>query len=414
MAIVRPFRGLRPKRELAEEVASPPYDVLDSDEARAQAEDRPLSFLHVVKPEIDLDPSVDLYDDSVYLKGAENLRKLISDGVMVQDDHPMFYFYRQIMGDHSQYGLVACVSAEDYENDIIRKHEFTRKQKEEDRIRHIDTQNAQCGPVFLTYNDVDELNGLQERVCRGEPEYDFTADDGVRHTLWLVGGDADLMLIQAVFAEQPCLYVADGHHRSASGTIVGQRRRAANPDHTGREEYNYFLAVLFPKSHMMILPYNRAIQDLGGLGREEFLQKVGERFEISEDTAASPDEPHCFSMYLGGGRWLGIRTKVGSFPEDDPVKSIDSSILQENLLSPVLGIDDPRTSSRIRFVGGIRGTGELEKLVDSGKYAVAFSLRPVTVDQLMSVADSGEVMPPKSTWFEPKLRSGLVVHLLDE
>ena len=412
MAIVRPFRGLRPRPELAKRIASPPYDVLDSDEAREMARDNPLSFLHVVKPEIDLDPSVDQYDERVYRKGAENLRRLMDDGYMVQDGKPCFYFYRQIMADHSQYGLVACVSADDYENDVIKKHEFTRKEKEEDRIRHIDTQNAQCGPVFLTYNDLEDLNSLQERVCAGEPEYDFTADDGITHTLWVVDGDADLMLIQTLFAVQPVLYVADGHHRSASGTIVGQRRRAANPEHTGEEEYNFFLAVLFPKSHMMIMPYNRAVVDLNGMTPEQLMDRLRRSFDLVDDVPPSPAEPHTFAMYLEG-KWYGLRAREGSFPADDPVRSIDSSILQQNVLEPLLGIDDPRTSDRIRFVGGIRGTGELERLVDSGRYGVAFSLHPVSVDQLMAVADSGNVMPPKSTWFEPKLRSGLVVHLLE-
>ncbi|MBN1433249.1 DUF1015 domain-containing protein [Candidatus Fermentibacterales bacterium] len=412
MAIVRPFRGLRPRRDLAERIASPPYDVLDSDEAREMARDNPLSFLHVVKPEIDLDPGLSLYDDRVYARGAENLRRMISEGAFSQDAKPMFYFYRQIMGRHSQVGLVACVSVDDYENDVIRKHEFTRKEKEEDRIRHITAQNAHCGPVFLTYNDVPELNELQARISGGDPEYDFTAPDGVRHTLWLVESDADIMLVQTLFALQPWLYVADGHHRSASGTIVGQRRRAANPAHRGDEEYNFFLAVLFPKSHMQILPYNRAVEDLAGQGVEEFLKRAGEKFELLDDPPKSPSEPHSFSMYLEG-KWIGLRARESSFPADDPVRSIDSSILQQNLLGPVLGIGDPRTDQRIRFIGGIRGTAELERLVDSGKCAVAFSLHPATVDQLMSVADSGQVMPPKSTWFEPKLRSGLVIHLLD-
>lgn len=412
MAVVRPFRGLRPRLELAEKIASPPYDVLDSKEARERADNNPLSYLHVVKPEIDLDPSVDLYDTSVYQKGAENLNRLVEEKSMIQDETPLFYFYRQIMGDHQQVGLVACVSAEDYENDIIKKHEFTRREKEEDRIRHIDTQNAQSGPVFLTYPDISELNALQEQICTEKPEYDFMADDEVKHTLWLVRKNNDIKKICELFEQIPFLYVADGHHRSAAGTIVGQRRRKANPHHTGQEEYNFFLSVLFPKSHMKILPYNRCITDLKGLSKEEFLNGIENRFKILEDFSKNPTLPGDFSMYLGDGQWIKLRAKKGSFPANDPVRSIDSSILQENLLSPLLGIDDPRTDNRIKFVGGIRGTDELEKLVDSGSFAIAFSLYPTSIDQLISVADSGKVMPPKSTWFEPKLRSGIIVHLL--
>ncbi|MCK4806841.1 MAG: DUF1015 domain-containing protein [Candidatus Aegiribacteria sp.] len=412
MVIVRPFNGLRPVKELADKIASPPYDVLDSNEARILVKENPLSFLRVVKPEVDLDPSIDLYNSMVYEQGAFNLRHLMEHGEMIQEKKPMFYFYRQIMGDHSQVGLVATVSAEDYRNNLIKKHEFTRKVKEEDRIRHIETQNAQCGPVFLTYPDVPEFDDLQKRICaETDPECDFKSPDGIRHTLWLVNKNKDIETIESIFRDVPSLYVADGHHRSAAGTIVAERRRQSNSSHTGNEEYNYFLAVIFPKSQMKILPYNRVITDLNGNSENEFIDKIRGKFRVTENTVPSPDCKLKYSMYLDG-KWHGLEPKDGSFPASDPVRSLDASILQENLLNPVLGIDDPRTSDRIKFVGGIRGTEELEKLVDSGKFRVAFSLFPTSIDQLIEVAESGNVMPPKSTWFEPKLRSGMVVHLL--
>ncbi|MBN2587152.1 MAG: DUF1015 domain-containing protein [Candidatus Fermentibacteraceae bacterium] len=412
MVTVRPFNGLRPARELAEKIASPPYDVLDSDEAREIVSENPLSFLRVVKPEVDLDPTVNLYDPRVYEQGAFNLRHLMEHGEMIQEKKPMFYLYRQIMGDHSQVGLVATVSAEDYQNNRIKKHEFTRKVKEEDRILHIETQNAQCGPVFLTYHDVPEFDSIQTRICsQDSPEYDFTAPDGIRHTLWLVRNDGDINEIRDIFARVATLYVADGHHRSAAGTLVAQRRKEFNVNHTGKEEYNFFLAVLFPKSQMKIMAYNRVVADLNGLSEQEFMNRIKGGFRITEGAPPSPAGRLHYSMYLGG-KWYGLEPGEGTFSENDPVRSLDASILQDNLLKPVLGIDDPRTSERIDFVGGIRGTGELERLVDSGRYAVAFSLYPTSIDQLMEVADSGNVMPPKSTWFEPKLRSGMVVHLL--
>jgi uncharacterized protein (DUF1015 family) len=412
MVTVRPFNGLRPAKELAEKIASPPYDVLDSDEAREIVKKNPLSFLRVVKPEVDLDPSIDLYDTRVYEQGAFNLRHLMEHGEMIQEKKPVFYFYRQIMGDHAQVGLVATVSAEDYRNNLIKKHEFTRKVKEEDRIRHIETQNAQCGPVFLTYPDVPELDALQQKVCSGtDPEYDFVSPDGIRHSLWLVSSCDDIKAIEKIFASVPSLYVADGHHRSAAGTIVSERRGSINENHTGKEEYNYFLAVIFPKSQMKIMAYNRAVTDLNGYSEEELLERIREAFDVTESADPSPDSRLKYSMYLGG-KWYGLQPRTGSYPAADPVRSLDASILQENLLDPLLGIDDPRTSERIKFVGGIRGTEELEKLVDSGAYSVAFSLFPTSIDQLIDVAESGNVMPPKSTWFEPKLRSGMVVHLL--
>ena len=411
MATIKPFMGLRPRQGMEEKVAAPPYDVLDSDEAREMAAGNPWSILHCTKPEIDLDGSTDLYDDRVYAKGAENLRRFIEEGVLVQDDFPTFYFYRQTMGTHSQTGLVACASIEDYEKDVIKKHEFTRKDKELDRIRHIEAQNTQIGPVFLAYRDVPAMEEARARVCAAAPDCDFTSADGVGHAFWVVRDPGLVDDIVRVFQAIPFLYVADGHHRSAAATIIGQKRRAANPAHTGREEYNFFLSVIFPQSNLQIMPYNRVVADLSGHSPEEFMKLVSGNFRIYEDSAPTPAETGHFSMYIGG-RWLGLEALRGSYRADDPVESLDASILQRNLLAPILGIDDPRTSRRINFVGGIRGTGELVKLVDSGRYAVAFSLHPVTMDQLLSVADSGNVMPPKSTWFEPKLRSGLVVHQL--
>ena len=411
MARIKPFVGLRPRKDMAEKVAAPPYDVLDSDEAREMAAGNPWSILHCSKPEIDLDPSVDLSDDRVYARGAENLRRMIEGGVLRQDDTATFYFYRQIMAGHSQTGLVACASIEDYENDVIKKHEFTRKDKELDRIRHIESQNAQIGPVFLTYRDVAGMAEITEKVCSAEPENDFTSPDGVRHTFWVVREQHVVDRIVQIFAGIPFLYVADGHHRSAAGTLIGQKRRASNPGHTGREEYNYFLSVIFPKSSLQIMPYNRVVADLPGLTQEQFLARISEKFRVYPDPEPTPRAVKNFSMYMAG-KWYGLEALPGSFPAADPVESLDASILQRNLLAPILGIDDPRTSSRINFVGGIRGTDELERLVDSGRYAVAFSLHAVTMDQLLDVADNGRVMPPKSTWFEPKLRSGLVIHML--
>jgi uncharacterized protein (DUF1015 family) len=406
MVTVRPFAALRPKNELAGKVAAPPYDVLDSNEAREMAKGNELSFLHINKPEIDLPPETNPYSEAVYRKGAENFQRFMDQDTLLQDKSPMFYFYRQIMGKHSQVGLVATVSAEEYDRGLIKKHEFTRPEKENDRVKHIMALNAQVGPVFLTYPDDKELNRIQSKVCSGKPECDFISMDHVQHSVWLVPEELNAK-IAGIFGGIPLLYVADGHHRSAAGSIVAKNRKEINLKHTGQEEYNFFMAVIFPKR---IMAYNRAVMDLNGLSEEDFLKVIADRFKVK---AGKPDPKsvHKFSMYLGG-KWYSLEPIKGSYLENDPVKSIDASILQDKLLGPVLGIDDPRTNTRIKFVGGIRGTGELEKLVDSGKFKVAFSLYPVTLDQLFSVADSGNVMPPKSTWFEPKLRSGLIVHMI--
>jgi len=415
MVLVKPFRGLRPKKEYAEKVAAPPYDVLDSREAREMAKDNPYSFLHVNKPEIDLDPDLNSYDEKVYRKGAENLRKLIQQGILIQDEKPKFYVYRQIMGDHIQVGLVACASVEEYEKDIIKKHELTRPDKENDRVKHILHQNAQVGPVFLTYKARPEIDRLIQQVMQNDPENDFTSDDGVRHTLWIIEDDQIIERIQSEFKKVDVLYVADGHHRSAAAMRVKQKKQKENPNHTGKEEYNYFLTVIFPHNQMQILDYNRVVKDLNGLNEAEFLQKLSEKFlveEIPGNQPFKPNQPHTFGMYLKG-KWYKLIAREGTFDPNDPVKRLDVSILQENVLGPILGIQDPRKDKRIDFVGGIRGLKELEKRVNKGEWTVAFALYPTSIEDLMAIADAGKIMPPKSTWFEPKLKSGLVSHLLD-
>ena len=413
MVRIREFKALRPREDLAAEVASPPYDVLNSLEARQLARGRPRSFLHIVKPEIDLPEVTDPYDDAVYLKGRENLDRLVEEEVLFDDPEPALYFYRQVMGEHSQTGLVAAASIEDYENDRIKKHEHTRAEKEADRVRHVKTLDANTGPVFLTYRADREMNRLAEELTAADPLYDFTADDGVRHTVWKVSEPDRIGRIREIFSRMEKLYVADGHHRSASAVITGQKLRAANPDHTGEEEYNFFLAVLFPHDQLRIMDYNRVVKDLAGLASEEFIERVKEKFLVEgspDNRPCRPEALHQFGMYLAG-RWYRLTARPGSFPEDDPVKSLDVSILQDNLLGPILKIGDPRKDKRIDFVGGIRGLEELARRVDGGE-AVAFALHPTSIEQLMAIADRGEIMPPKSTWFEPKLRSGLLIHRL--
>ncbi|RMF61460.1 MAG: DUF1015 domain-containing protein [Calditrichaeota bacterium] len=413
MAIVRPFRGLRPQKELADKVAAPPYDVLSSEEAREIAKDNPYSFLHVNKPEIDLDPSIDLYDERVYQKGAENLKKLISDGILFQDEEPRYYIYKQVMGSHQQVGIVGCASVEEYEKDIIKKHELTRPDKEDDRVKHILYQNAQVGPVFLTYHASPAIDAIVEKIMEDEPEYDFRDELNVQHTLWVVRDVELIREIQNQFSSIPFLYVADGHHRSAAAMRVKQMKQKENPSHTGEEEYNFFLTVIFPHNQMQILDYNRVVKDLNGLSEEEFLNRLKEHFEVEPHQGQyKPTKAHNFGMYLNG-RWYKLTARQEMIDESDPVKRLDVSILQENVLAPILGIADPRKDKRIDFVGGIRGLGELEKRVNSGNWAVAFALYPTSIEDLMAIADAGKIMPPKSTWFEPKLRTGLVVHLLD-
>ena len=413
MSLIRPFPGLRPAPGRAIDVAAPPYDVLNSAEARVRAEGKPWSFLHISKPEIDLPEGTDPYDDAVYAKGKANFEAMLAEGVLVQDLTPHYYLYRLIMGEHQQIGLVAVASAPDYDTNRIRKHEFTRPDKEDDRVRQVDTLNAQTGPVFLTYRHHPTIDALVAQVTAGEPEVDITADDGVQHSLWTISDQAQIDSITTTFDAMECIYIADGHHRSAAGSRVAAKRKAANPNHTGEESYNYFLSVLFPDDQMMILDYNRVITDLNGLSVEGFIDKIGEAFTVEKAASAvKPDQAKNFGMYLDG-QWYKLSIKADRVPTDDPVKQLDVSLLANNLIDPILGVSDPRRDKRIDFVGGIRGMAELEKRVNSGEMAVAFSLYPTSLHQLMDVADAGEVMPPKSTWFEPKLADGLVSHILD-
>ncbi len=411
MAKVAPFRAYRPRKDLAEKIASPPYDVLNTSEAMALVGGNNLSFLHVVKPEIDLPDGIDMYSDEVYAKGAENLKKLIDEGALMREKTPAFYLYEQQMRDHIQIGLVAGASVDEYENNLIRKHELTRKKKEDDRTRHVESLNANTGPVFLTYRADPEIDALVTELKASPPEYNFTAPDGVRHTMWVVRKPEDVERISNAFEGVDVLYVADGHHRSAAGVRVRGIKRDANPGHTGDEAYNYFLSVIFPHDQMKILDYNRVVKDLAGLSRSEFLETISERFTVERQDKEKPTRPRTYSMLLDG-KWYGLEARPDSFPEDDPVRRLDVAILQDNLLDPVLGIKDPRTDNRIDFVGGIRGLEELEKRHREG-WAVAFSFYPTSIEQLMAVADKSKTMPPKSTWFEPKLRSGLIVRPLE-
>ncbi len=414
MAKIKAFKGLRPKPDRIKDVASPPYDVLNSDEAREQVKNRPFSFLHVVKPEVDLPTNIDLYDEKVYQMGKKNLDKLIDEEIMIQDEQPCFYLYRLVMGNVDQIGIVAGVSIEDYEKNIIKKHEHTRAKKEADRIKHVETLNANTGPVFLTYRARVDINEIVNEQTKNPPLYNFETDDGIKHIFWKIDDETIIKTLTNTFANIDHLYVADGHHRSASGTQVGIKKRQNNPNHTGKEEYNYFLSVIFPHDQLYIMDYNRIVKDLNGLSTKEFLLRIQDKFSVEPYSNAEPYHPenlHYFGMYLDG-TWYKLQPIPGTFPENDPVLSLDVSILMENLLSPILNIGDPRKDDRIDFVGGIRGLQELARRVDSGE-AVAFSMYPTSIEQLMTIADAGEVMPPKSTWFEPKLRSGVIVHLLD-
>jgi len=404
MLRIRSFQGLRPADALAARVACVPYDVVDTAEAAALAAGNPVSLLHVDRAEIDLPEGTDIHSDAVYAKAVENFRRLQTDGALVRESEPCLYLYRQAIDGHVQTGLAVVCHIDDYENGIIKRHEKTRKDKEDDRTRLIGELSADTGPVFLTYRDSPSLDALVAEVAAGAPLYQFTAPDRVGHTVWRIpGGDRFRELFQAI----SCAYVADGHHRTASAVRVGRERRASNPAHTGEEDYNWFLCVLFPASQLRILPYNRLVQDLNGRSSAEFLAEVRERFELTGRAAPEPDRPGRVSMYLDGN-WHGLAWDP--IVDADPVAALDVSVLQDRLLDPVLGIEDPRISKRIDFVGGIRGTAALAAAVDSGRAAVAFSLHPVTVGQLMAIADADRIMPPKSTWFEPKLRSGLFIH----
>lgn len=413
MARIEPFKGLRPRKDLVDKVASPPYDVLNSQEAREFARGNDFSFLHIVKPEIDLPEGVDLYSDKVYARAKENFERFQNEKILIKDNKKNFYIYKQIWKENIQIGLVAGSSAQDYQDDVIKKHELTREDKEKDRMRHIETLNANAGPVFLTFRQKKEIDNLFEKAIQGEPEYDFVSEDEVRHVFYVVRDENLINSIKDEFSKVDHLYVADGHHRSASATKIKIKREKENKNHTGNEEYNFFLSVIFPHNQMKILPYNRVVKDLNGLCKAELFCKISENFEYKETEKKIPDSKHEFCMYIEG-KWYLLRAKKGSFDEKDVVESLDVSILQDNLLDPVLGIKNPRKDKRIDFVGGIRGYKELERLVDKGGYKLGFSLFPTTIDQLFEVADSGRNMPPKSTWFEPKLKSGLVTHLLQD
>lgn len=412
MAFIKPFKGVRPTKELAEKVASLPYDVMNTQEAIQMAEGNPVSFLHISRPEIDLPEGSDSHSEEAYRKGHENLAAFLDQGVLLKDDSERYYVYRQKMAGITQTGLVVCAGVDDYQTGVIKKHELTRPDKEEDRVRHIDALDANDEPVFYTYRHDQAISALIEEATRVEPLYDFVTDDGVSHALWDVAAPDTVAELTERFGQIPILYVADGHHRSAAASRVRDLRRERNPQHTGAEEYNFFLTVIFPDNEMTIMPYNRVVRDLNGRSIAEFMARVAEHFEVTPLNAAlTPVRRHQFGMYLAG-TWYELAPREGSFDEQDAVAAMDVSILQDNLLSPVLGVRNPRTDQRIHFVGGIRGVAELERVVDSGEYQVAFSLFPTSIGELMELADEDKIMPPKSTWFEPKLRSGLFIHQL--
>ena len=417
MAVVRPFKAVRPTPALAEKVAALPYDVMNSEEARRLVVGNPYSFLHVDKAEIDLDPAIDLYDVKVYEKARDNLRQMIADGVFTQDSEACLYIYKQVMNGRTQIGIVGCTAVDDYRNNIIKKHELTRADKEQDRINHVDYCDANTGPIFLTYRAKVAINEMVAKVMeQNAPVYDFVSEDGIGHTVWVIGEASMTQAICKEFADVDYLYIADGHHRSASAVRVGMMRRDGKPDYDGSEEFNYFLSVIFPDEQLYIMDYNRIVKDLNGHTPEQLLALIGEKFCVmpyAGDGVLKPEKKHTYGMYLAG-KWYLLEAKDGTYDNADPVARLDVSILQNNLLHPILGIGDPRTDKRIDFVGGIRGLQALADRVDDGSMAVAFSMYPTTMDDLMDIADAGAIMPPKSTWFEPKLRSGLFIHQLSE
>ena len=415
MAVIRPFKALRPTKEKSQQVASVPYDVVNREEAKHAAEGNPLSYLHITRSEIDLPDVKDVYSKEVYLKAKENLNKIIENAPLNVDEKSHFYLYRLIMDGRSQTGICATFSVDDYDNDVILKHEKTRKVKEDDRTNHIITTEAQTGVVFLTYRGVKTVNEIVDKTIKSvKPEYDFTAPDGIQHTVWIMSNEYYLA-IENEFAKINKLYIADGHHRAKSASRAKEEKMKANPHHSGSEEYNYFIAVLFPEDQLKILPYNRVVFDLNGLSKADFMNSVAQKFTVTKTESKEPKTKNTFCMCLDK-EWFELKPRDSVFASLSLEKSVgeklDVSILQNFLLNSVLGIDDPRTNTRIDFIGGIRGTKELEKLVDSGKAAVAFSLYPVGLDDLMNISDAGEIMPPKSTWFEPKLRDGLLTHLI--
>ncbi len=414
MAKIKPFRGLRPPKSLVEQVESRPYDVLDSEEARAEAGDNEKSLYHIIKPEIDFPVGTSEYDPRVYERAAQNFARFQKEGWLVQDEQEMYYIYAQTMNGKTQYGLVVAAAVEDYINGVIKKHELTRRDKEEDRMKHVRVNNANLEPVFFAYPDNDVLDKLVARISNGEPEYDFIAPvDGFRHQFWLVSKAEDIDTITKTFARIPYLYIADGHHRSAAAALVGAEKAKLNPAHRGDEEYNYFMAVCFPASQLTILDYNRVVKDLAGMTGEAFLEALGKNFIVEQKGSEPwrPEKLHQFSLYLEGV-WYSLTLKPGICNESDPIDSLDVSISSRYILDELLGIKDLRSDKRIDFVGGLRGLGELKRRVDSGEMKMALALYPVSMQQIMNIADSGNIMPPKATWFEPKLRSGLVIHKL--
>ncbi len=415
MAIIKPFKGLRPPKEIAHLVAARPYDVLSSDEARQEAQGNPYSLLHITKPEIDLPIGTDEHSQEVYLKAAENFRMFREKRWLVPDEKDLLYIYAQTMDGRTQYGIVGCAAVDDYFNGVIKRHELTRKDKEEDRMKHVMITNANLEPVFFTYPAVKEIDEIVNQIVNTtSPVYDFTAPDGIGHHFWLIENNDIIQKIVQLFAKIPHTYVADGHHRTAAAALVGAEKRRMNPNHKGDEEYNFFMAVHFPDNQLRIIDFNRVVKDLNGLSKEEFLEKLKQHFVIVEkgQQPYKPSRMHEFSMYLDG-RWYSLEALAHTYNENDPIDVLDVTILSRYILDKILGIKDLRTDKRIDFVGGIRGMQELSRRVDSGEMAVAFALYPVSLKQLMAIADSGRIMPPKTTWFEPKLRSGLVVHLLD-
>lgn len=411
--IVKPFKGIRPPKALVEQVASRPYDVLNSEEARAEAEGNEKSLYHIIKPEIDFPVGTDEHDERVYAKAAENFQKFQDNGWLVQDAEDKYYVYAQTMNGRTQYGLVVCAAVEDYMTGKIKKHELTRRDKEEDRMKHVRVNNANIEPVFFAFPHQDELDAIVSKVVAGEPEYDFVAPDGFGHHFWVIDDAATIARITEIFAEFPAMYIADGHHRSAAAALVGDEKRKQNPNHVGDEEYNYFLAVCFPDNQLNIIDYNRVVKDLNGLSDEEFLKALEANFDVKEMGAEiyKPNALHNFSLYLRG-KWYSLTAKEGTYNDNDPIGVLDVTISSNLILDEILGIKDLRSDKRIDFVGGIRGLGELKKRVDSGEMKVALALYPVSMKQLIDIADTGNIMPPKTTWFEPKLRSGLVIHKL--
>lgn len=414
MAKIKPFKGIRPPKQYVEEVESRPYDVLDSEEARVEAGDNEKSLYHIIKPEIDFEPGTSEYDPRVYEKAAENFKKFQDKGWLVQDDKDNYYIYAQTMNGKTQYGLVVCAFVDDYLNGVIKKHELTRRDKEEDRMKHVRVNNANIEPVFFAYPDNTVLNDVIMKYAQTEPEYDFIAPiDGFRHQFWIISDSKDIEVVTEEFAKMPALYIADGHHRSAAAALVGAEKAKQNPNHKGTEEYNYFMAVCFQASQLTILDYNRVVKDLNGLSSEEFLTALSKNFDVVEKGADiyKPDHLHNFSLYLDN-KWYSLAAKQGTFDDKDPIGVLDVDISSRLILDEILGIKDLRSDKRIDFVGGLRGLEELKRRVDSGEMRMALALYPVTMQQIMDIADSGKIMPPKATWFEPKLRSGLIIHKL--